>query len=95
MSTVDGGTDRALTEAEPPTAPIGEPDGREIQGGRFQRLRRRTLTVSVEGALLRVVGFSGGRVVAWATIDLDDGQPNLITDMDADLPQNLAGVLAD
>ena len=72
MSTVDGGIDRALTEAEPPTAPIGEPDGREIQGGRFQRLRRRTLTVSVEGALLRVVGFSGGRVVAWATIDLDD-----------------------
>ena len=72
MSTVDGGTGRALTEAEQPTAPVGERPVGERPAGRLQRLRRRTLTVSVEGALLRAVGFSGSRVVAWAAIDLDD-----------------------
>lgn len=84
MSTVDGGTDRALTRAEQPRAPAGERHGRGPQGGGFRRLRRRTLTVSAEGALLRAVGFSGSRVVAWATIDLDDP-------VGASLPPELAG----
>ena len=72
MSTVDGGTDRALPRAEQPSAPAGEPNGRGAQRGRSEGLRRRTLTVSVEGALLRAVGFSGSSAVVWATIDLDD-----------------------
>ena len=67
MNTVDGGTNRPLTELEQSEAPV---DAR-LRGG-LHRPRRRTLTVSAEGPLLRAVGFSGDRVVAWATIDLDD-----------------------
>ena len=68
---MDAGTDRALTVADLPDTPAGELPWRERLAGRLQRPRRRTLTVSAEGARLRAVAFSGSRVVAWATIDLD------------------------
>ena len=83
MSTVDGGMDRTTAEAEQPDAPVGERPVDEREGGWLQRPRRQTLTVSAEGALLRAVAFSGSRIVAWATIDLDDPEG-------ASLPPELA-----
>ena len=84
MSTVDGGTRRAPTEVEGPDGPVRARRGTdERPGGELQRLRRRTLTVGVEGSLLRAVAFSGRRVAAWAAIDLDDPQG-------ASLPPELA-----
>ena len=60
-------------EAEGETAVAGEGLGLQ-QGGiaRAARFRKRTLTISVEGAVLRAVAFSGRSVLAWARLDLDD-----------------------
>ncbi|MCH7654815.1 MAG: hypothetical protein IIC95_02380 [Chloroflexi bacterium] len=95
MSTVDGGTDRVLSPVASPGAPgdgrpsDGAPEraraGSARPGGKLERLRRRTLTVSVEGAVLRAVAFSGSRIVAWATVDLDDPEG-------ASLPPELAAL---
>ena len=63
----------ALSEAEPqPTARYERRGWDEQPTGRRERFRARTLAVSVEGPLLRAVAFSGRRIVAWATLDLDD-----------------------
>ena len=95
MSTVVGGTDRVLSPVASPGAPgdgrpsDGAPEraraGSARPGGKLERLRRRTLTVSVEGAVLRAVAFSGSRIVAWATVDLDDPEG-------ASLPPELAAL---
>ena len=59
------------TVAGDAAGPLADVELRDPQGDRFERLRRRTLTVSVEGPALRAVAFVGDRVAAWATIDLD------------------------
>ena len=83
MSTVDGGTSAAPTEVEQHAAPVQARRGAGAWLGKLPRLQRRTLTVSVEGPLLRAVAFAGRRVAAWATVDLDDPEA-------ASLPPELA-----
>lgn len=41
----------------------------------IRRLERRTLTATVDGSLIRIVGFGGGQPVAWQTIDLNGAGP--------------------
>ena len=85
MTTVDGSMIYALLEVLQHDAPAPARRGSDLrpEGEGLERLRRRTLTVSVEGSLLRAVAFSGSRIVAWATIDLDDPEG-------ASLPPELA-----
>ena len=73
MSQVDESTLGPAAEVELPSV---EADPRvgldEGTADRIWRLEKQTLTVTVEGPLLRVVAFRGRRAAAWATLDLDD-----------------------